>query len=294
MKYYCISDIHIDFFIDLFHKAPISDYQESLPYFEDYYRKYMLPAERLIIAGDVANDFIGTVNFLRWVATKYQKTYFVFGNHDLVCRGCTFGNGNPHHTSEKRMKETQKALSDVSNLVFLEGTVADGIGGCMGMCDLQTSCSMFDGDTSANAYAWKHDWFDGKYWNYMNIINGKYTQMNPLQIWRLYSEMMDRVIEAKPKIMVTHFAPVEIGTPKYLYNCSSAKYFFFSGKRFLDKMEDGSHWIFGHCHELGVKSVDYVNKSGHTIHLHSVAQGYPGDNPYYYSTSTIENRIIEV
>ena len=238
---YFISDIHVDFYC-----PQSSNYDTLVPYFEDFYEKYFLPADAVCIAGDIANDYFTQVSFLRFLSAKYGNVFAVFGNHDLVVSGATFGNGNPFSTSQERMDAVKRSLIDLANVHILDGNVVDGIGGSMGMCDLKYSCS-----TTVNVnivMEWQRRWFDGRHWRYDLGNENQWSRNDPMKIWAYEKAKMDAALALNPSVMVTHFCPTQMGVDdKYKEDYATA-FFYFDGDEFLSKMKPGSIWQCGHTH----------------------------------------------
>lgn len=264
MKVFIQSDIHIDFY-----SVQTTNYDTVKVNFEEQYSRMFLPADALILAGDVANDYNTQKMFYRFLGEKYKDVYVVFGNHDLVVNGATFGNGNPFKRSEERMEAIKKDFKDDKHIHILDGDMLDGIAGCMGMCDMMYSPRPSVDKVKKLIY-WAHSWFDGRHWNYMH---------NEFQkIWDHYDKTMMTLVKKHPKIMMTHFCPIELGMKREYENDICSSFFYFNGKKYLDEMEDGSYWICGHTHTAYKK--DYINSKGNTIHLVCNPMGYPSENPY--------------
>lgn len=298
MKYFVMSDIHIDFFVDLWKnnkewgpKGDTKVYENVVPCYEKFYEMFMeSDSENLIVAGDIANDYYNQVNFINFISRKYNNVYITFGNHDLGVKGATFGNGNPFKTSEERMSTVMMEFKDNPHVHIMESPeMVNNICGCMGMCDFHILPNQWV-TTPSLIYKWRKEWYDGRVWRYMTSPNG--YMMNPIGIWCKYKDMMMECVKKHPKIMITHFAPIEMGVCRYFESADSTAFFYFEGKQFLDEMEDGSYWICGHVHNAF--KTDYVNSKGNTIHILSMPNAYPGENPYTYNNLTREDRIIKI
>lgn len=241
MLTYFISDIHVDFY-----SVQTSNYETLVPIFEDFYQKYFLPADAVSIAGDIANDYFTQVSFLRFLSTKYEKVFAVFGNHDLVVSGATFGNGNPFHTSQERMEAVKEAMKEYPNVHILDGNSEYDIGGSMGMCDLTYKCA-----TTANVnlpMEWQRRWFDGRHWNYQTVADEAWSRNDPAKIWSIEKYKMESALSLNPKVMVTHFCPTQMGvSPEYADDFATA-FFYFDGEQLLSKMKPGTIWQCGHTH----------------------------------------------
>lgn len=294
MKYIVRSDLHIDFFIDLWKRTewgPIGDtkdYENVLPCFVKFYDMFLNEeADGIIIAGDVANDYHTQVNFLKFLGTKFKKVYYCFGNHDLCVVGHTFGNGNPFSKSEDRM---QKVIDDFknTNVHILENEMVDGIAGCMGMCSLTYRANYLATPEMLNKM-WAKKWYDGRIWKYHTFSDGH--TMNPREIYKHYQKIMDELVEKHPKVMMTHFCPLEMGMDRKYEGELSTAFFYFNAKDYLEKMDNDTYWICGHVHSAFKK--DYVNAKGNTIHIICFPNAYPGENPWELNGLTNKDSIIE-
>lgn len=280
MKLFVMSDVHIDFYIDLwqgnedfYRDGDLKEYETVLPHFERFYNLFMKPADGLVCAGDIANDEYNHINWLKFIATKYADVYVVDGNHDLTVSGHTFGNGNPHTRSEERIQGVRDALADSTNVHFLGADPVNGIAGCMGMCDFKCGAHISEYDAKM---MWFH-WYDGRAWRYFISRNTR-GYSSPQKAWDYQYGLMKQCIANKPKIMVTHFCPIEMGVNKLFESSSSNAFFYFNAKELLDQMEDGSYWICGHTHYA--RKTDYVTPDGKTIHIVCMPRGYPGEDPF--------------
>lgn len=241
MLTYFISDIHVDFYC-----VQSQKYETLLPEFEELYSKYFLPAEAVCVAGDVANDYLTQTMFLRFLSGKYREVYAVFGNHDLVVSGATFGNGNPFSSSLERMEAVKKFLEDYPNVHLLDGGCHGAIGGSMGMCDLEYRCS-----TTANvdiAMEWQRRWFDGRHWRYDLDSSGGWSRNDPRKIWSAERAKMLSALAGKPRVMMTHFCPTQMGISEQYREDFATAFFYFDGEEFLKMLPPGSIWQCGHTH----------------------------------------------
>lgn len=270
-----MSDIHVDFYC-----VQTALYDTVLPDFEDVYKKFFLPADTLILAGDVANDYATQIHFYRFLGTKYNDVYITFGNHDLVVKGATFGNGNHFSKSENRINAVMREFRDDKHVHILEGRNVNGFAGCMGMCDFSYKSTKF-----ANYFSvWQHRWFDGRHWRYQD--NRAY------EIWQYYENMMNNLVKTQPKFMITHFVPEEIGiNPAYADDLNTT-FFHFKANKFLEQMPNDSYWICGHTHDAW--KVDYTNSNGNVIHLLCNPVGYPHEDPLSLNYLKKEDFLIEI
>lgn len=208
--------------------------------------------------------------------------YITFGNHDLVVKGSTFGNGNPFNRSEDRINAIVREFSDDKHVHILEGKNVNGFAGCMGMCDFTYRPAQYEKVDYFSV--WQYHWFDGKHWRYMD--NQSY------KIWQFYENMMDNLVKTQPKFMITHFVPTEIGINPRFKDDMCTTFFNFEGKKFLDQMPNDSYWICGHTHDAW--KTDYVNANGNTIHLLCHPMGYPRERPYQLNNLSINDFLIDV
>ncbi|PWJ58131.1 MULTISPECIES: metallophosphoesterase [unclassified Fibrobacter] len=207
MTYYFISDLHVDFYSPMARSsAPL------LKAFEKFYEQNFLPADACCIAGDIANNYFTYVEFLKFIATKYAKVYLCLGNHDIITeKKSHYGKDRDFLTSEEKIEFFCNEAAKIQNVHLLENRVADGIAGCMGMCDFEYK--HVPGATAAqNKTLWKFCWFDGRHWNYKGN--------DPDALWQHYDQAMQSLTQQQPSIMMTHFLPLEIAKAKS--TCCSA------------------------------------------------------------------------
>ncbi len=271
MKYYILSDLHIDFY-EAYAVKParykMADPAEDVTTdtLEYIWNTHFLPeADAIILAGDYSNDYLRFSRMIPWIAKKYSEVYLVLGNHDLTCRGATDSKSNLQFTSSEQKIAKMKEICDaIPNVHFLDGNIVNGIGGCMGMCDFKCEAPTYGLDAFT---AWKRNWYDGKHWRYFRQV--------PAAIWNYQEQLMMNIVKQKPKIMVTHFVPYELGIPFEFRNDPWNYVFYFKGEQFLEEMENDSYWICGHVH--GRRMAEYVNSKGNVIHIRCNPFGYPSD-----------------
>lgn len=271
MKYYILSDLHIDFY-EAYAVKParykMADPAEdvTIDTLEYIWNTHFLPeADAIILAGDYSNDYLRFSRMIPWISKKYSEVYLVLGNHDLTCRGATDSKSNLQFTSSEQKIAKMKEICDaIPNVHFLDGNIVNGIGGCMGMCDFKCEAPTYGLDAFTN---WKRNWYDGKHWRYFRQV--------PAAIWNYQEQLMMNIVKQKPKIMVTHFVPYELGVP-FEFRVDPWNYvFYFKGEQFLEEMENDSYWICGHVH--GRRMAEYVNSKGNVIHIRCNPFGYPND-----------------
>lgn len=279
---YVLSDVHVDFLYR--DNNPEHTYEEFAALADKWLTGLNLPPTyALIVAGDISNDFQTFTYFCFWISDKYSKTYIVPGNHDMVVRGSTPSTSNQQfQTSFDRIEAMKKECAKYDNVVLLDGDIIDGIGGTMGMCDFEYRPSI----TLNYPLFWKMHWFDGKHWR----LDGT----EPLEYWKLQQAKMHAIIDKQPKVVMTHFAPVQVGVPFEYRNDNCSCFFYFNGEEFLERMPNDSYWICGHTHDF--HAVDYTCNNGNVVHILCNPHGYPGEQDYNWHDPTAgykkENFII--
>ena len=279
MTYFFVSDLHVDFY------SPLSRTVSLLHrYFEDFFERNFLPADVCCIAGDIANNYFTYVEFLKFIAVKYSKVYVCFGNHDIITEHAgVFGAEIVFPTSESKIEYFLNAVSGISNVCLLEKQIQDGVAGCMGMCDFKYRHEPGASEV-LNQVLWSTRWFDGRHWNY--------KQNNPVRLWEYYDTVLKELSERKPKIMMTHFLPLEFGMAERYKRDPYSNFFYFNGAPYLENLDDGSIYQAGHTHTaIKKKFVDSRGKS-HLLLCNPV--GYPGENPYAEYDLRREDFLIEL
>lgn len=279
MKCFFVSDLHIDFY------APLTRTVSLLHrYFQEFFDRNFLPADACCIAGDIANNYFTYVEFLKFVATKYPKVFVCLGNHDIICeREGVFGSDRNFPTSESKMAFYLEEAAKIPNLHLLENCTVDGFAGCMGMCDFSYRHAP---DATAEDYKtfWKTRWFDGRHWNY------KHNDLDSL--WNHYETVMKNLTLEKPKVMMTHFLPMEFGMAERYLSDPCSSFFYFQGDSFLKNLEDGSIWQAGHTHSAIKKIIRDSSGKSHLLLCNPV--GYPNEEPYREHGLRREDFLVDV
>lgn len=273
MKAYIMSDIHVDTHFAYANKPGLL--QQDDPCEEVTFAtmdwiwevSHIPETEAIIIPGDVSNDFLTFTREIQWLSKKYKEVFFTPGNHDMMIRGGTPSKSNlVFQTTEEKIAAMKAECEKYPNVHFLEGNMVNGIAGCMGMNDFKCEPCTFAGPTLTR---WRR-WFDAKHWKYMHN--------DPFKIWEHYDKTMTELCEKKPKIIVTHFVPYEVGINwKYRTNPLN-EMFYFRGEKYLDMLDDGTIWACGHIHDK--KYVEYHNKNGNKITILCNPYGYPGEQTF--------------
>ena len=302
MKYLLLSDIHADFNFNLYNKKHQNDWsdEQANDTFTKWWNMKQLPqTEGIVIAGDISNDARSWKQFVNFIKDKYKEVIITLGNHDLVVKGATCSESNRAFVnSEMKIKHLIDFCNKIPNVHLLEGDTYGSFAGCMGMSDFKAE--VMPAFAGTMPLIWRRQWFDGCHWKYFNQI--------PLDIWDHYEKLMMELVKKQPKVMVTHFCPVELGVGWEYRNNYLNPMFYFTGKKFLDEMADGSIWICGHIHQFA--TAEYINDKGNKITIMARPHGYPGENSlqgfewnyddtkgrlgYNGKIYTIEDAIIDV
>ncbi len=279
MKYFFISDLHVDFY------TPLSRNVSTLrKYFELFFEQNFLPADACCIAGDIANDYFTYVKFLKFIAEKYNCVYVCLGNHDIIMEpNGRFGVDREFKTSEEKIAYFITEADKIQNVMLLENRIADGIAGCMGMCDFKYMHSSAASEIT-NKMLWATRWFDGRHWNYMKNDSGR--------LWKHYDSVFRTLSLKRPKIMMSHFLPLEFEMPERYRSDPYSNFFYFHGAPYLENMDDGSIWQAGHTHTAMKKEFTDAKGKRHLLLCNPI--GYPDENPYAEYGLKREDFVVEV
>lgn len=274
MRTLVLSDIHVDTFFAYAVEPKYLKKDDPAAHvvpdtLEYIWEMYNIPeTDALILGGDYSNDFLTFSRTVPWLSKKYKHVFMVLGNHDILVRGATPSKSNLQFTSsEQKIAEMKKVCHKFPNVHLLDGDdgdYVDNIAGCMGMCDFQCESPRYGLDAFTG---WKRNWFDGVHW--------RYFKQEPQAIWAHYEQKMEDILKRKPKVIVTHFVPYELGVSFEFRNDPWNYVFYFNASKFLDMMEDDTYWVCGHVH--GRRMAEYVNSSGKNIHILCNPVGYPGE-----------------
>ena len=283
MKAFVLSDLHPDTWFQYANEPSAlrgAEVKEDVVFntMEYLWRYFDYPdTDAIVVAGDVANDWLTYTRAVKWLSNRYNEVYMCLGNHDIIVRGGTPSKANlPFKTSEDKIAAIREFCGKIDNVHLLEGETMVDVAGCMGMCDFQVESHSYGNDKKT---IWKREWFDGRHWRYFN--------QNPTAIWEHYDKMMAELIAKQPAVMMTHFAPIEVGI-NFEYRLSPLNtYFYFEGKKFFDMFEHDAIWVCGHVHDRKICS--YVNPNGKTITVLCNPNGYPGEHRDYADTMIIKD-----
>ena len=279
MKFFFISDLHVDFYTSF--SRNVSTLRK---HFEIFFERNFLPADACCIAGDIANDYFTYVEFLKFIAEKYAAVYVCLGNHDIIMElGGRYGVDREFANSEEKIAYFLAEAEKIKNVQLLENRIAGDVAGCMGMCDFKYIHSPAASEV-LNRMLWATHWFDGRHWKYMKNDSGR--------LWRHYNRAMRALTTQRPKIMMTHFLPLEFEMPERYRNDPCSNFFYFLGAPYLEKMDDGSIWQAGHTH-IAMKR-EYTDAKGKRHLLLCNPVGYPEENPYAEYGLKREDFLVEV
>ncbi|MCQ2106593.1 MAG: metallophosphoesterase [Fibrobacter sp.] len=279
MNIFFVSDLHIDFY------TPLSRTVSLLRrYFQEFFERNFLPADACCIAGDISNNYFTYVEFLKFIAEKYRQVYVCLGNHDVICeREGIFGVDRDFPTSESKIAYYLEEAAKIPNVHLLENSRIGNVAGCLGMCDF-TYRHRPDASVEEYKFLWKARWFDGRHWNYKDNDTDA--------LWAHYKAVMNDLTAARPKVMMTHFLPMEFGMAEMYLTNPNSTYFFFQGDEFLRNLDDGSIWQAGHTHSAIKRVVcDSLGKS-HLLLCNPV--GYPNEHPYEENSLKREDFLLEI
>lgn len=287
MKTLLISDLHVDMYFDSAVKPSrlkCADPSADVVYSTlDYmWQEYGIPfVDSIIIAGDISNDFLTFERTVDWLARKYKKVYIVLGNHDIVVHGATCSKSNNRFTySEEKIVAMTDSCNRYDNVKLIENNIVDGIAGCMGMCDFKCDISNYSLDPKL---MWSRKWFDSQHWNYF--------RNDPESLWNHYEHVLDKLVERQPRLLVTHFAPYELGIPRHYLNNAWNFAFYFKAEKFLDKLDHDMYWFCGHTHDR--RTSLYENSKGYKIHIVCNPLGYPQDSNDLKIVKANRNTIMQ-
>lgn len=263
MRRYVQSDLHVDNYC-----VQSTNYHILLPDFEDFYKRFMQPADELYLAGDVADTVIMQKFFLKFLQTKYKDIYYCFGNHDLAVKGRYLGDMNQNLTSSMKRINIIKDFFKDSSVHVLEGDIINGVAGCMGIGD----CS-FHVENTACEFA-KHMWnctsFDARIWNYKG--NHYETLIN------YYQQMLTELVKQQPKVILTHYCPLQMGYNAKFTDNIKTSFYFFDAKNMLDMLDHDTLWICGHTHDA--YQTEYINSQNKRIQIWCNPLGYEHEMQY--------------
>lgn len=290
MRFFVLSDIHTDLWFPFAVDRPRwecydpheSVIQETLDYIWKL-REYPTDVDGIIVPGDITNDYQSTCYTIKWLSEKYKKVYIVIGNHDMTVRGnATPSRSNlPFKSSQEKVDALVEYGRELGNVRVLDKMLYDDIAGTMGFADFKCCCPDTSWAERMKLY-WKRSWYDGKYWRGKNF--------NADALWEAESRRMRTLCLMQPKVMVTHFTPIQLGISFDFRNDPLNAVFYFDAKEFLEIFDHDAYWLCGHVHEA--KSTVYTNAKGFKITILCNPNGYPDDpHTWVYEPETWKGQI---
>lgn len=251
MEIYCISDIHINSYI------PSSEGWGTTAKYEKFLADNTLPADALVIGGDIAHDVVGAVNLLSAAAKMFDKVIWIPGNSEYRCWNKEQG----LLTAEKLSKidKFARTKSKANQIIRLDGNstiIQDGVkvAGGLGMADakwfMKNNTNQEENDVQV---AWESSPY--RFWQLGTNDFSKISKDEIDRILRLSSTDADYV--------VTHFAPSNLlKLDKYpnIQQKANKQFLAFNAKKLTDELKDGSIYQYGHVHIKDKRTVK--NKNG--------------------------------
>lgn len=239
----------------------------------DAFVSRFLPADVLVVPGDMASKFNAARDILKRLCDMYSHVVFCMGNHDMSV-----------HVDYGKFKNTEEKidgfhmLSDsVDNLHLLDGNVEtiDGttFGGCTGIWDYSFLKELSGSHTRKDVdEAWVTNTYDGRHWNYMDN--------DIIRIREKMTKQCVDVLRKKPDVMVTHFAPMP--NVQDSHKCFKSVYYYMHPE-YLSWLKPGSIWCAGHTHTAYKSGTLYINP-----------MGYPDEHPYEFNSLKKQDFVVDL
>lgn len=253
MEIFCINDIHINDYI------PSNENRPRLTAYTKFLEKHTLPADVLVIGGDIAHDIVGTVFVLAAAANMFERVYWVPGNNEYYCM-----NSEQNLTTAEKLHKIDKfarTKSKAGRIVRLDGesvVMPNGslISGGMGMSDADwfakydKSHSIEDIQTAWNSAVYGKLWKTG---------TDKFEEISNSEISRVLGMKNVNSLD----YVVTHFAPsnlIDLNDYPNIMDKADKHFLAFDASAITDNLRDGAIYHFGHVHVKEKKIVK--NKNG--------------------------------
>ena len=289
MRYFVLSDIHTDlwfpFAVDRQRLECYDPHESVTRETLDYIwklREYPTDVDGIIVPGDITNDYQSTCYTMKWLSEKYKKVYIVIGNHDMTVRGGTPSQSNLQFLSSyEKVTNIERYADSLGNCYLLDTSMRDRIAGTMGFPDFKCCCPDKAWAERSKLY-WKRSWYDGKHWR------GK--DFNADALWEAESSSMRTLCQMQPKVMVSHYTPIQLGISFDFRNDPNNALFYFDAKEFLEIFDHDAYWLCGHVHEA--KRTVYTNAKGFKITILCNPNGYPEEpHSLVYEAETSKGQI---
>jgi len=261
MKFDLISDIHIDFYVNICKpeykmRRRISEFVTSI--LPD------VPSDTLAICGDIGHYNSQNVMLLEELRKHYQNIVLVFGNHDLYLVSNN-ARGKYRRNSLLRLEEMKVLASAIEGVYILDGNVVelDGIkfGGCIMWYDFSYVVQELGLKIENAKYCWRTESNDSR------LIAG--FPLNVTEMFEKEKSKFDNIL-CNSDVILTHVGGEwSHCDPRFKTELSTSLYYF-DGKPWMNKLK-GKIWCFGHDHyrrDYTLNDCRYVNG----------ALGYPDEN----------------
>lgn len=231
----------------------------------------------LVIAGDIANTMVTTVNVLECASLVYKTVIVVEGNHDHYDNDMRVEDGMVHLKNE---------LTRFSNVYYLDGMssfVQDGVAffGATGWYDWKAYEDRGISEIIARV-TWMQYSNDSRY---PTFNCGSPEVLANIQSVNLAAQVQKANVDPDIShiVMTTHMSPradiMEWKTNDAVWNALTPSYVNTGLQMVLneDTNKKISHWIYGHTHARQMVEIDGVTYANN-------ARGYPRENPPFSLT----------
>lgn len=269
---YFVSDLHIDQWV-----SGQSDYSNTAQY-RKLLKKWLLPADALFIAGDVASSVNSIYSTFVVLNEMYDRIFYCYGNHEMrLTEEDRERNLNTYSKRDRIERFLQTATlnmrTKIDKLTILRGNQATysgkSITGSMGYQDGTGSLLTRD--------QLEADWSTSKDAKLFDLG----FQTTQAEIAEYENKVLRDSVTLRNgiDIVVSHYGPS--AAVENLSDSSLGKRFdpgkcSFDGSSILDKLKDGAIWHFGHVHQKMKRELDWKGKK---ILMLNNSVGSPGKTP---------------
>ncbi len=250
MEIYCINDVHIN----SYWKSPNGI---RLDFYKKFIDEYTLPADVLVIAGDIAHDINGAVNFLCAAGSMFDKVFWIPGNSEYRCWNAeanlfTFDKLNRIDKFVKTKTKSGRVLRLNSSSDKLPNGLT--IAGSIGMSDL----SWYKKNNTKTPDILASDAWDSSPYKFWRIGPSKFDEISKTEI-----DNVNKLAKFNADYVMTHFAPANLINLDEFPNVrkfGETRFLCFDASSFTDTLKDGAIYHFGHIHVKEKKTIK--NKNG--------------------------------
>ena len=253
---YFVSDLHIDKWV-----SGQSDYSNTAQY-RKLLKKWLLPADAIFIAGDVASSVNSIYSTFVVLNEMYDRIFYCYGNHEMRLTEEDRGRNLNTYSKRDRIERflqtaTLNMRTKIDKLTILRGNQATysgkGITGSMGYQDGTGSLltrdqleAYWETSNDAKKFDLGFQTTQAEIAEYENrVLREAITLRNGIDLV---------VSHYGPEVAVRDLGDVDLGKKFDPGKCS------FDGSSILDKLRDGSIWHFGHVHQKMKKWIDWKGK----------------------------------